>query len=233
MILSGLFALLGNILFFSGYVANKNAFPRPLDPEQEKQLLDRMWAGDLQARDELIRHNMRLVVHIVKKYGNYNDPDELISVGSIGLVKAISTFSPDKGTQLATYAARCIENEILMTLRANKKFKNNKSLYEPISYDKDGNEVALIDLIGQDEEAVLRQVENSVVREKLMQLMRKQLTDREYRIVCLRYGLVGNVALTQMQIAKRFGISRSYVSRIETKALSRLRAAIDPNGLQL
>ena len=233
MFLTGLFALLGNVLFFSSYVANKNAFPQPLDSEQETKLLQQMWAGDMQARDKLIRHNMRLVVHIVKKYGNYNDPDELISVGSIGLVKAINTFSAGKGTQLATYAARCIENEILMTLRANKKFRNNKSLYETVSYDKDGNEVALIDLIGQDEECILSHVENRVVRDKLVPLMREHMTEREYKILTLRYGLVGDTSWTQKQIAKRFGISRSYVSRIETKALSKLRAVIDPSRLQL
>lgn len=231
MFLSGLFALLSNVMFFTSYVSGKNSFPQPLSSEEEKDLLQKMWNGSEQAREQLIRHNMRLVVHIVKKYNNYNDPDELISVGSIGLVKAINTYSGDKGTQLATYAARCIENEILMTLRANKKFKANKSLYEPISYDKDGNEVTLIDLIGQDEESVLSKVENGIVRDKLMELVQSQLTTREYEIICLRYGLKGGEAWTQKQVAKKYGISRSYVSRIETKALGKLRKHLEDNHI--
>lgn len=229
--MSGIFALLSNVMFFTSYVSGKNSFPQPLAPAEEHDLLVKMWAGDVEARDELIRHNMRLVVHIVKKYSNYNDPDELISVGSIGLVKAINTYSGDKGTQLATYAARCIDNEILMTLRANKKFKANKSLYEPISYDKDGNEVALIDLIGQDEESVLSKVENGIVRDKLAELVKSQLGEREYQIICLRYGLNGGEPWTQKQVAKKYGISRSYVSRIETKALGKLKRYLEDNHI--
>ncbi|MDE6362629.1 MAG: sigma-70 family RNA polymerase sigma factor, partial [Clostridia bacterium] len=175
MILTGLLALFSNVLFFSGYINSKNAFPKPLDPQKEKQLLEQMYAGSKEAREELARHNMRLVVHVAKKYSNYHDNDELISVGSIGLVKALNTYSPEKGTQFATYAAKCIENEILMTWRANKKNLGNKSLYEPVSYDKEGNEVTLIDLISQDEESVIGIVESKCVAEKLMQVVKGQL----------------------------------------------------------
>lgn len=223
MILSGLLALLGNLFFFSGFIANKNAFPKPLSPEKEKELLEKMYSGDKEAKEILAKHNMRLVVHIVKKYSNFHDNDELISVGSIGLVKALNSYSKDKGTQFATYAARCIENEILMTLRANKKNANNKSLYEPVSYDKEGNEVMLIDLIGQDEESVINIVENKFVYQRLSEIMKKYLTPREYEIICLRYGLNNQKPLTQKEIAKKFNISRSYVSRIETKVLSKLK----------
>ncbi|MEG1395236.1 MAG: RNA polymerase sporulation sigma factor SigK [Clostridia bacterium] len=231
MIIAGLFSLLSNIFFFSSYVSEKNSFPQKLEPDEEKTLLEQMWAGDAQARDLLIQHNMRLVAHIVKKYSSYNDSDELISIGSIGLIKAINTYSKDKGTQLATYSARCIENEILMTLRANKKLKANKSLYEPISFDKDGNEVTLIDLLSQDEESVMSQVENDIISEKLTKLVKENLSGREYEIICMRYGLNKTQTLTQKQIAKQYNISRSYVSRIETKALKTLREYMDSNNI--
>ncbi len=224
MILSGLLAILSNIFFFSGYIQNTNAFPKPLEPEKEKELLEEMFKGSKEAKEELAKHNMRLVVHIVKKYSNFHDNDELISVGSIGLVKALNSYSQDKGTQFATYAARCIENEILMILRANKKNMNNKSLYEPISFDKEGNEVTLIDLIGQDEESVIGLIENKFATQKLMEIIKTQLTDREYQIIAMRYGLEGKEPLTQKQVAKHFDISRSYVSRIETKVLAKLKA---------
>lgn len=224
MLLSSILALLGNILFFSGYIHNANAFPKPLSPEREKELLEQMFEGSKSAKEELAKHNMRLVVHIVKKYSNFHDNDELISVGSIGLVKALNSYSADKGTQFATYAARCIENEILMTLRANKKNMNNKSLYEPISFDKEGNEVTLIDLIGQDEESVIGIVENKFATQKLMEVIKTQLTEREFKIISMRYGLDGSEPMTQKQVAQKFQISRSYVSRIETKVLSKLKA---------
>ena len=233
MILTGLLALFSNVLFFSGYVNSKNTFPRPLDAEKEKQLLELMYAGDKEAREELAKHNMRLVVHVAKKYSNYHDNDELISVGSIGLVKALNTYSPEKGTQFATYAAKCIENEILMTWRANKKNLGNKSLYEPVSYDKEGNEVTLIDLISQDEESVIGMVESKCVAEKLMQVVKEQLEDREYQIIAMRYGLEGRNPMTQKQVAKVFDISRSYVSRIETKVLNKLKTYMTKEGITI
>lgn len=232
MFLSGIFALLSNLLFFSGYIKNKNCFPKPLSSEKEKELLDKIAEGDKSARDELIRHNMRLVVHIVKKYSNYGDNDELISVGSIGLIKAVNSYHDGKGTQFATYASRCIENEILMVIRANKKYKNTKSLYEPVSFDKDGNEVTLIDLIGQEEESVITKVESRIVQEKLLNVAKKVLDDREYEIIMLRYGINRNKAYTQSEVAEKYDISRSYVSRIEKKALFKLKRFIEDYGLQ-
>lgn len=232
MFLSGIFALLSNLLFFSGYVKNKNCFPKPLSPEKERELLDKIASGDREARDELIRHNMRLVVHIVKKYSTYGDNDELISVGSIGLIKAVNSFHDGKGTQFATYASKCIENEILMVIRADKKYRNTKSLYEPVSYDKDGNEVTLIDLIGMDEESVISKVESRIVQKKLIEIAKKVLDDREYEIIMLRYGINADKAHTQNEVAEKYGISRSYVSRIEKKALFKLRRFIEEVGLQ-
>lgn len=232
MFLSGIFALLSNLLFFSGYVKNKNCFPKPLSPEKERELLEKIASGDREARDELIRHNMRLVVHIVKKYSTYGDNDELISVGSIGLIKAVNSFHDGKGTQFATYASKCIENEILMVIRADKKYRNTKSLYEPVSYDKDGNEVTLIDLIGIDEESVISKVESRIVQKKLIEIAKKVLDDREYEIIMLRYGINADKAHTQNEVAEKYGISRSYVSRIEKKALFKLRRFIEEVGLQ-
>lgn len=232
MFLSGILALLSNLLFFSGYIKNKNCFPKPLSAEKEKELLDRIAQGDKAARDELIKHNMRLVVHIVKKYVSYGDNDELISVGSIGLIKAVNSFHEGKGTQFATYASKCIENEILMVIRAGKKYKNTKSLYEPVSFDKDGNEVTLIDLIGQEEESVISKVESRIVQEKLLAISKKVLEDREYEIIMLRYGINADKAYTQSEVAEKYGISRSYVSRIEKKALFKLRRFIEEGGLQ-
>ena len=232
MFLSGIFALLSNLLFFSGYIKNKNCFPKPLSAEAEKQLLDKIAQGDKNAKDELIRHNMRLVVHIVKKYTNYGDNDELISVGSIGLIKAVNSFHDGKGTQFATYASRCIENEILMVIRAGKKYKNTKSLYEPVSYDKDGNEVTLIDLIGQEDESVISKVESRIVQEKLLSVAKKVLDEREYEIIMLRYGINEDKAYTQNEVAEKYDISRSYVSRIEKKALFKLKCYIEDHGLK-
>ena len=232
MFLSGIFALLSNLLFFSGYIKNKNCFPKPLSAEAEKQLLDKIAQGDKNAKDELIRHNMRLVVHIVKKYTNYGDNDELISVGSIGLIKAVNSFHDGKGTQFATYASRCIENEILMVIRAGKKYKNTKSLYEPVSYDKDGNEVTLIDLIGQEDESVISKVESRIVQEKLLSVAKKVLDEREYELIMLRYGINEDKAYTQNEVAEKYDISRSYVSRIEKKALFKLKCYIEDHGLQ-
>ncbi len=233
MVLSSIFALLSNIFFFTGYVKQNNSFAQPLSEDVERQLLEKMWQGDERAKEELVKHNMRLIAHVAKKYSSYNDNDELLSVGSIGLVKAINTYKAGKGTRLATYAARCIENEILMMLRATKKIKANKSLYEPVSYDKDGNEVALIDLLCVDEESVSAKVESEIVKEKLGVIVRKVLDNREYEIIALRYGLDDNEPLTQREIGKKLKISRSYVSRIETKALLKLREYLVESNIEL
>lgn len=221
--LSGLFSMLKNIMIFSSYVQNKSSFPMPLSHEKETEYVKLAAQGDEQATEVLIKHNLRLVAHIAKKYANYPDSDELISVGSIGLIKAIRSYSPDKGTQLATYAAKCIENEILMVLRANKKNKNNVSLNDTVGTDKEGNEILLIDLISPEGDTVINDVESRLLIEKIMELIKNLLDDREYEIVRMRYGLNDTPALTQKEVAEKFGISRSYISRIEKKAIQKIR----------
>lgn len=223
MIFEGLLALVSDILLFASYVGNKNSFPRQLSREKEEYYINRLLSGDEEAKEILIKHNLRLVAHIVKKYNNYPDVEELISVGSIGLVKAVNTYKVGRGTQLATYAARCIENEILMLLRANKKLKANVSLHEPVGTDKEGNEITLIDLLHTDEDVIFNSVEKNILTEKLLELIKRVLEKREYEIICLRYGLTSRGILTQHEVADLYGISRSYVSRIEKKAIDKIR----------
>lgn len=185
-----------------------------------------MKAGSREARDKLIEHNMRLVAHVVKKYSGAAETDDLISVGSIGLIKAVNTYETGKGTRLATFAARCIENEILMLLRANKKFKNDVSLTDPVGTDKDGNELTLLDLLCEKEDAVFYQVDKSIEREKFLEFLKRELSAREYTVICLRYGLKGEKNYAQREVARFLKISRSYVSRIEKKAIDKLREAV-------
>lgn len=215
--------LFDKIFFFTGMVQNKGTFPKPLSPEDEKKYLALARSGDAQAKEILIRHNMRLVAHIVKKYVGSAETDDLLSVGSIGLIKAINTFQDGKGTQLATYTARCIENEILMLLRSGKKHKNNVSLTDPVGTDKDGNELTLIDLLSEKEDSVFSQVEKSIQREKFVARLKTFLSEREFDILSMRYGLVDGVALPQREVAKTLGISRSYISRIEKRAIEKAR----------
>ena len=215
MFLEGLMFFLGKILFFTGSVGGKNSFPKPLTSEDEAKYLKLAKDGDENAKDILIQHNLRLVAHIVKKYNTTAETDDLISVGSIGLIKAVNTYEQGKGTQLATYTARCIENEILMYLRSNKKYKNNISLSEAVGIDKDGNELTLMDLLFEKEDSVFRQVELNILKEKFSDVIKKVLSDREYKIICLRYGLKGCRPLPQREVAKFLKISRSYISRIE------------------
>ena len=230
--LTGFFALLSNILFFTWYIDGKS-FAKPLSKDKELELLRKIKAGDINAKNKLAEHNMRLVVHIVKKYASYGDNDELISVGNLGLSKAINTFDVDRQTVFATYAARCIENEILMSIRANKKYKDNLSLYEPISFDKDGNEVSLIDIIADEEESILDKLEKKEIKEKMELMLDAVLDEREREIIKYRYGLSNNGVLTQQEIADKYNISRSYVSRIETKSLLKLRKYMLTNKIQL
>ena len=215
--------LLGKIFFFTGLIQNKGTFPKPLSREEEKKYLALARAGDAQAKGILIKHNMRLVAHVVKKYTGAAETDDLLSVGSIGLIKAINTFQDGKGTQLATYTARCIENEILMLLRSGKKHKNNVSLTDPVGTDKDGNELTLIDLLSEKEDSVFSQVEKSIQREKFVARLKTFLSEREFDILSMRYGLVDGVALPQREVAKTLGISRSYISRIEKRAIEKAR----------
>ena len=230
MALESLLALLKNLIIFSSYVTEKSSFPKPLSKEKEKEYLEKSAGGDKEAKEILVKHNLRLVAHIAKKYSNYGDNDELISIGSIGLIKAIESFKPDKGTQLATYASRCIENEILMTMRTSKKHRSNVSLNEPIGVDKDGNELVIMDMLC-DDCSVIDDVENSIMMEKLLRITKAVLDEREYEIIRLRYGLGGCGALTQREVAKKFDISRSYVSRIEKKALEKIKHSVNKEDL--
>jgi RNA polymerase sporulation-specific sigma factor len=226
MVLEWIWTLLGRLVFFTGTIGTKNAYPKPLSKEEEELYLLRSMQGDKEARELLIRHNMRLVAHIAKKYTGAAETDDLISVGSIGLIKAIGTYKPDQGTALATYTARCIENEILMLIRANKKHKNTMSLSDPIGTDKDGNELTLIDLLFEKEDCVFEEVERAVQREKLLLQIQRILTEREYTIICLRYALKGGIPLPQREVANILKISRSYISRIEKHAIEKLRAKL-------
>ena len=230
MALESLLALLKNLIIFSSYVTEKSSFPKPLSKEKEKEYLEKSAQGDKEAKEILVKHNLRLVAHIAKKYSNYGDNDELISIGSIGLIKAIESFKPDKGTQLATYASRCIENEILMTMRTSKKHRSNVSLNEPIGVDKDGNELVIMDMLC-DDCSVIEDVENSIMMEKLLRITKAVLDEREYEIIRPRYGLGGCGALTQREVAKKFDISRSYVSRIEKKALEKIKRSVNKEDL--
>ena len=215
--------LFDKIFFFTGMVQDKGTFPKPLSPEDERKFLILARQGDEEAKEILIRHNMRLVAHIVKKYVGSAETDDLLSVGSIGLIKAINTYQDGKGTQLATYTARCIENEILMLLRSGKKHKNNVSLTDPVGTDKDGNELTLIDLLSEKEDSVFAQVEKNIQREKFVALLKKFLSEREFSILSMRYGLEDGAALPQREVAKKLGISRSYISRIEKRAIEKAR----------
>ena len=219
--------LFGKIFFFTGAIQGKGSFPKPLSPEEEKKYLDLARAGDREAKNILIKHNMRLVAHIVKKYSGAAETEDLMSVGSIGLIKAINTYREGKGTQLATYTARCIENEILMLIRAGKRHKNNVSLTDPVGTDKDGNELTLIDLLAEKEDSVFAQVEKSVQREKFVKLLAALLSKREYTIISMRYGLEDGCPRPQREVARALGISRSYISRIEKRAIEKARANLD------
>ncbi|PHO06298.1 sporulation sigma factor SigK [Thermoanaerobacterium thermosaccharolyticum] len=206
-----------------GYLTNASSFPQPLTAEEEKKYFEAYKNGDEEAKNILIERNLRLVAHIVKKYSNTGkDVDDLISIGTIGLIKAITTYDASKGTHLATYAARCIENEILMSLRSEKKIKSEISLQDPIGIDKEGNAISLIDILGTETDEVSDQVELEMQIKKLYSKINSVLKNRERLIIELRYGLVNGGAKTQREIAKMLGISRSYVSRIEKKALSKL-----------
>lgn len=199
-------------------------FPKPLSAGEEREYLKRCSEGDQEARDVLVLRNMRLVAHVVKKYqGTDYDMEDLISVGTIGLIKAINTFKTDKGSRLATYAAKCVENEILMLLRAGKKYSKEVSLFEPIGIDKDGETVSLVDVIEiENKEAVEALIFEQDVKD-LYRSYERCLKDTEKKVVGMRYGLYGKKEHTQREIAKELGISRSYVSRIEKKALEKLK----------
>ncbi|MEQ6375825.1 RNA polymerase sporulation sigma factor SigK [Bacillaceae bacterium S4-13-58] len=223
--MTALVYIIKETFFFVSYVKNQ-AFPQPLPPEDEAYYLKKMMEGDTAARDKLIEHNLRLVAHIVKKFENTGeDSEDLISIGTIGLIKGIESYSPNKGTKLATYAARCIENEILMHLRALKKTKKDVSLHDPIGQDKEGNEIHLMDILKADNEDVIDHILLSMELEKLKKYL-SILDKREKQVIVGRFGLDSKEELTQKQIAKKLGISRSYVSRIEKRALMKIYHAV-------
>ncbi len=224
--LEGLFALMCATLFSVLRVSVNGSFPRPLTEKEETKLLERAAVGDIEARNLLIEHNLRLVAHVIKKYyAASREQDDLISIGTIGLIKAINTYKADKGTKLATYTARCIENEILMHFRATKKTAGELSLSDPIETDKEGNALALMDIISSDDNA-LEQVEMQDTCASLYKSL-SVLDDRERTIIAMRYGLFEcTQPLTQREIADKCGISRSYVSRIEKRALEKLKNAL-------
>lgn len=200
------------------------SFPNPLTPSEEKQYIQQYTEGDLHAKHILIEHNLRLVAHVVKKYQYLDeDPEDLISIGTIGLIKAVVTFNADKGNRLAAYASKCIENEILMYLRSKKKSNKEVSLYEPIGTDREGNEIKLYDIIETDEEDVSEKIYLQENIQKLYEKVESELSDRERLVLKMRYGLYSGEEYTQREIARQLGISRSYVSRIEKSAVEKLR----------
>lgn len=212
------------------YVCGNKALPQPLDASEELLLLDEVKNGNLSARDKLVEHNLRLVVYIAKKFETSGiELEDLISIGAIGLIKAVKTYSVDKNIKLATYASRCIENEILMQLRKNTRIKNEVSLDEPLSSDGEGNELLLADIISIDEGCVSKNIETSSEKQILMNVISK-LDSREQTIMFLRFGLAGNEEKTQKEVADMMGISQSYISRIEKKILSKLRKKLEKVG---
>ena len=225
--LSAALLLFANTLLFSLRLSGSGSFPKPLSAAEEREWLDRYAKGDPEARNVLIERNLRLVAHIIKKYYTQNgDQEDLISIGTIGLIKGISSFDPSKGARLATYAARCIENEILMYFRGQKKLQGEVSLSDSIESDKEGNALQLMDVVGVDD-TMLEDIHDRDSALKLRQLVQECLTQRESEIIRLRYGLGGTVPLTQREVAVSFGISRSYVSRIEKRALQKLKKALE------
>lgn len=231
MILDSFVNFLGKIMCFSSFVGTATGFPKPLTTQQENLLIQKMQAGDKSARKTLIEHNLRLVAHIVKKYSNAGDADDFISAGTIGLIKGIDSFDNQKGSQLSTYCARCIENEILMLIRMGKKHNQTYSLQDPLGEDKDGNEITLEDTIGGEIDELYTKTEHKVLAETIDKLLRQKLPKREYQIVCMRYGLNNTPALTQREVAKKLGISRSYISRLENKALLTIKAEVKNKNL--
>ena len=220
MILKLLKYLFKDFYIFTAAYSN-NIFPEPLKKEQEEKYIKEMLLGNKQARNKLIEHNLRLVAHIVKKYDNKSETDDLISIGTIGLIKGIDSFSNKNGARLTTYCARCIENEILMNYRSNKKRNKNVSINEPIGYDKDGNEITLLDILKTpDPDFAMKIHENNNI--KLLKNYFNILNEREKEIIIKRYGLNNKDEQTQKEIAKELNISRSYVSRIEKRALTKL-----------
>ena len=215
------------ICFFILHVCGGGSFPKPLSEKQEKIYLERCANGDKEARNKLVEHNLRLVAHIIKKYyGTQSEQDDLVSIGTIGLIKAVDTYDMNKNIRLSSYASRCIENEILMHFRNAKKSAQDISLNETIDTDKDGNPLTLLDIMSVDDN-IIDTLDLKFNSRKLGQYINEELDDREKKIIILRYGLDGNEPMTQKNVAKLLNISRSYVSRIETRALKILKKRFD------
>lgn len=221
------FKYLSDILFMLLHVTGAGSFPKALSAAEERKCLEEMKKGNRDARAKLIEHNLRLVAHVIKKYyANLNDQDDLISIGTIGLIKAIDSFDPDKGIRLSSYASKCVENEVLMFFRGQKKSAQDVSINEPIETDKDGNALTIMDTMCQDDD-VVEELDLKMKCGRLYEILKTSLTEREREILILRYGLFGRKALAQREVAKKFGISRSYVSRIEKTAVEKLRAVFE------
>lgn len=219
------------ICVFTNYVNTAQGFPKPLTLEEEKETFEKMKNGDKKAREKLISHNLRLVAHIVKKYTNSLEADDLLSVGTIGLIKAIDTFDYGKKVQLSTYAARCINNEILMLIRSNKKHKNVVSLNSLTTNGDDDKDLELKDVLSSDDDEIFVQVETNLTMQKIKKIINQKLDDREQSVIKLRYGIDCDKALTQKEVADVLGISRSYISRIENKTLQIIREEFDKDEI--
>lgn len=219
------------ICVFTNYINTAQGFPKPLSLEEEKQEFEKMKKGNMKAREKLISHNLRLVAHIVKKYTNSLEADDLLSVGTIGLIKAIDTFDYDKKVQLSTYAARCINNEILMLIRANKKHKNVVSLNSLTSNNEDDKDLELKDVLSSDDEEIFVQVEQNLMIQKIKKIITEKLDKREQAVVKLRYGIDCDKTYTQKEVATKLGISRSYISRIENKTLKIIKDEFDKDEM--
>ena len=224
------FILLMNSILLMLRIAPGDSFPKPLSRAEEQEYLARWAQGDVEARNLLVEHNLRLVAHIMKKYYTQTDDvDDLISIGTIGLIKGVNTYKPDKGVRLATYASRCIENEILMHFRSRKKSAGDVSLSDALDVDGDGSGLSIMDVVAQEDDMAER-IGNAELCQELLRSIETSLTKREARIIRLRYGLDGAAPMTQKETAQLCGISRSYVSRIEKKALEKLRLSLGESG---
>lgn len=220
-------AISAHLIYFILHIQNTSSFPKPLSPREETEMLERMRNGDKNARGILIEKNLRLVSHIVKKYySKTNDTDDLISIGTIGLIKAIDSYNPDKKVKLATYASRCIENEVLMHFRSGKKQANDIYLSDTLEVDKDGNPLTIEDTISADSD-LAENLETKIRWEKVAEIIENLEDEREKEIIILRYGLNNKKPLTQREVAQRLNISRSYVSRIEKKVLNDIKKAVE------
>ncbi len=225
--LEALAALYDSALVLILHVSDRPSFPRPLSAQEEAKAVSDMLSGDEAAAQKLIKHNLRLVAHIAKKYVRAGlEQEDLVSIGSIGLIKAVSSFRPEAG-RLTAYASRCVENEILMALRSNKKNRSTLSLSEPIGADREGNEIMLVDILGCDADDVPRKAELRIESARALRLLATALDERERRVILLRYGLMDGIARPQHEVADALGISRSYVSRIEKRAIEKLRDALN------